>query len=521
MNKDDELLFADEAEDAQAQVNVKGEQAWKVLIVDDEQEVHNVTKLALRRFVFDGRPVEFISAFSAAEGRNLLEEHDDTAVVLLDVVMEDEGAGLRLAKYIREELGNRLVRIILRTGQPGQAPEYEVITAYDINDYKEKTELTTQKLYTTLVAALRSYRDLRIIDMNRKGLQKIVDSAGSIFELQSMQKFASGVLSQLVALLRLNPNALYCHASAFAATCPASGETTLQILAATGEFEALIGAKHRADAKALPGYPIISRAIEEQRSVFDKDCFVIFFRSKRGSENLIYLDGLRELAEWDRHLLEVFCTNVSIAFENIYLNEEVEDTQKEILFTLGEVAEARSQETGNHVRRVAEVTKLLALKAGLPEDEAEMIRMATPIHDLGKLAIPDAILNKPGKLSEEEFAIMKKHAEYGYEMLRHSHRPILKNGAVIALQHHERYDGKGYPNGLKGEEIHFYGRLVALADVFDALSTQRVYKKAWPMEEVVEYIREQRGAQFDPQIVDLFLEHVDEILRIRERYPED
>ena len=230
---------------------------------------------------------------------------------------------------------------------------------------------------------------------------------------------------------------------------------------------------------------------------------------------------MRELAEWDRHLLEVFCANVSIAFENIYLNEEVEDTQKEILFTLGEVAEARSQETGNHVRRVAEFAKLLAIKTGMSEEEAELVRMATPIHDLGKLAIPDAILNKPGKLSDEEFVIMKKHAEYGYEMLRNSHRPILKNGALIALQHHERYDGKGYPKGLKGEEIHLYGRIVALADVFDALSTHRVYKRAWPINEVVDYIKQQRGAQFDPQLVDLFLENVDEILRIRESYPED
>lgn len=521
MNKNDELLFADEAEKLETQDASGVEQPWKVMIVDDEQEVHNVTKLALRRFSFDGRQVEFISAYSALEGQRLLRENEDTAVVLLDVVMEDEGAGLRLAKYIREELNNKLVRIILRTGQPGQAPEYEVITAYDINDYKEKTELTTQKLYTTLVAALRSYRDLRIIDMNRKGLQKIVDSAGTIFEMQSMQKFASGILAQLVALLRLNPNSLYCHAAGFAASCPEPGDTTLRILAATGDYEPLIGSKIEADASELPGYELIARALSEQRSIFEAESFVIFFRSKRGSENLIYLDGLRELAEWDRHLLEVFCANVSIAFENIYLNEEVEDTQKEILFTLGEVAEARSQETGNHVRRVAEFAKFLAVKTGMSEEEAELVRMATPIHDLGKLAIPDAILNKPGKLTDDEFVIMKKHAEYGHEMLRNSHRPILKTGALIAIQHHERYDGKGYPKGLKGEEIHLYGRIVALADVFDALSTHRVYKKAWPINEVVDYIKQQRGAQFDPLLVDIFLENVDEIMRIRESYPED
>jgi response regulator RpfG family c-di-GMP phosphodiesterase len=226
------------------------------------------------------------------------------------------------------------------------------------------------------------------------------------------------------------------------------------------------------------------------------------------------------LNEWDKDLIEIFCMNISVAFDNIYLNQEVEDTQKEILFTLGEVAEARSQETGCHVKRVAELAKLLALHYGFTEEEAELLRLATPIHDLGKLGISDEILNKPGKLTGEEFEIMKRHAEIGYEMLKNSGRSILKAGAIIAWQHHERYDGTGYPLGLKGEEIHIYSRIVAIADVFDALGNDRVYKKAWEDQEIIDYISSQRGKHFDPVLVDIFMKHLADIFSIRKTFPD-
>ncbi|HWR37963.1 MAG TPA: HD domain-containing phosphohydrolase, partial [Patescibacteria group bacterium] len=238
-------------------------------------------------------------------------------------------------------------------------------------------------------------------------------------------------------------------------------------------------------------------------------------KSGSGSESVIYFEGLKELTEWDKNLIEVFCMNVSVAFENIYLNQEMEDTQKEIIFTIGEIAEARSQETGFHVKRVGEYSKLLALKYGLSEPEAEIIRLASPMHDVGKLGIMDAILNKPDLLTAQEFEVVKQHVRVGHEMLKNSSRTIMRAAAIIALQHHERYDGGGYPSGLKGEEIHIYGRITAIADVFDALGCERVYKKAWPTEEILDYFREQRGRQFDPRLVDIFFDNLEEILRIR------
>jgi response regulator RpfG family c-di-GMP phosphodiesterase len=198
------------------------------------------------------------------------------------------------------------------------------------------------------------------------------------------------------------------------------------------------------------------------------------------------------------------------------LNKEIEETQREVVFTMGSIGESRSKETGNHVKRVAEYSKLLALYYGLGENEAEMLRQASPMHDIGKVAIPDAVLNKPGRFDEEERRIMDTHAALGYEMLKYSHRELLLMAATVAHEHHEKWDGSGYPRGLSGESIHIYGRITALADVFDALGSDRVYKKAWDDEKIFSLFKEERGKHFDPVLIDIFFDHLDEFLTIRD-----
>ena len=200
------------------------------------------------------------------------------------------------------------------------------------------------------------------------------------------------------------------------------------------------------------------------------------------------------------------------------LNHEIENTQKEVVFTMGSIGESRSKETGNHVKRVAEYSKLLALYYGLDEKEAEMLKQASPMHDIGKVAIPDAVLNKPGRFDEAERKIMDTHAALGYEMLKHSNRALLKTAAIVAYEHHEKWDGSGYPRGLSGENIHIYGRITALADVFDALGSDRVYKQAWDDEKIFNLFKEERGKHFDPTLVDIFFEHLNEFLKIRETF---
>ena len=205
--------------------------------------------------------------------------------------------------------------------------------------------------------------------------------------------------------------------------------------------------------------------------------------------------------------------------ELIALNDEIESTLRETVFTMGVIEEQRSKETANHTRRVSLYSRLLAEKLCLPQEQVDLIMAASPLHDIGKLGIPDDILFKPGLYNDEERKVMENHPIIGHEMLKHSKRDILMAACTIAYQHHEKWDGTGYPRGLKGDEIHIFGRIVALADVFDALYSPRVYKEAWHLEEVVTWIRNERGKHFDPVLVDLFLENVDDFVEIYNRYP--
>ena len=203
------------------------------------------------------------------------------------------------------------------------------------------------------------------------------------------------------------------------------------------------------------------------------------------------------------------------------LAEENSQTQKEMIFLMSEAVEKRSKETGNHIKRVAAYSRVLARAYGLSEEETYILEFASPMHDIGKIGIPDAILNKPGKLTQDEFKIMKEHSQLGYEILNTSPRGVLKAAATVAFEHHEKWDGSGYPKGLKGEEIHIYGRITAVADVFDALGSDRCYKKAWLLEDTLALFKDQRAKHFDPRLVDLLFENLDDIIYIRDKYKDE
>lgn len=198
------------------------------------------------------------------------------------------------------------------------------------------------------------------------------------------------------------------------------------------------------------------------------------------------------------------------------LNREIVSTQMEVVNKMGEIAETRSKETGNHVKRVALYTEVLALKYGMSEQEVEILKQASPMHDIGKVGISDSILNKPGKLTKEEFEIMKKHTLLGHNILKESTGEVFQAATIIAKEHHEKFDGTGYPFGLKQEEIHIYGRITAIADVFDALGHDRVYKKAWDVEKILDLFQREKGKHFDPRLIELFFQHLDKFLEIKE-----
>lgn len=254
-----------------------------------------------------------------------------------------------------------------------------------------------------------------------------------------------------------------------------------------------------------------------------RSIMVIPFRDNEGNVMGAYQainkwSGKRPFTEKDLEYLTLAASYSGKSLESAMLAHEIEETQKEIIFAMGAIGEVRSKETGNHVKRVAEYSYLIALALGMNRDEAELLKMASPMHDIGKVAIPDAVLAKPGKLTEAEYEMMKTHTTIGYNLLKNSRRRILKAAAVIAAQHHERWDGTGYPNGLKGEEIHIFGRITAAADVFDALSSDRVYKKAWELQRILDLFEKERGAHFDPKVVDALMAIVPDLLAVRDRY---
>jgi HD-GYP domain-containing protein (c-di-GMP phosphodiesterase class II) len=262
---------------------------------------------------------------------------------------------------------------------------------------------------------------------------------------------------------------------------------------------------------------------DQQTGYRTKALLVIPFRNSQGEIMGAYqainkLTASEQFSDKDMEYLTLASSYAGKSLESALLTNEIEETQKEIIFRMGEIGESRSKETGNHVKRVAEYSYLLALGLGMSQEEAELLKMTSPMHDIGKVAIPDSVLNKPGKLTDEEFKLMQNHTRIGYNLLKNSNRHILKTAAVVAYEHHEKWNGRGYPRGIKGEDIHIYGRITAIADVFDALGSERVYKQAWELERILTLFKEERGEHFDPKVVDAFFQQLPAILRVRDQY---
>ena len=487
------------------------------MVVDDEPDVHEVTTMIFKRFQLDGRPLEIFHAYTGIAARDVLQRQSDIALVLLDVVMETERSGLDFVRWCREELGNRFVRIVLRTGQPGQAPEQQVIVDYDINDYREKTELDRKRFFTVMITALRGYRDIMEVEQARQlqlryrsGLERVLEATNSLFEHRRLTDFAGGLLEQIMAILRLSEKGVLVQARGV------SGVQSGQ------EFEMLASFPESKSPSALDPdlTAALSRALDVKASGLNGDIFVGYYPSRTPKITLLAIKGAGHIDDFDMQLLKVFSSGIAIAFDNILLNQEVLDTQGELIHRMGDAVESRSHEAGFHVKRMAELSHRLALAYGMSPEEADIVRRAAPMHDIGKIATPDAVLLKTSRLTPDEWEIMRQHPALGHSILDGSKRPVIAAAAMIAHQHHEKIDGSGYPQGLVGDDINVYARIVAVADVFDALSHVRCYKPAWPMVDVLNYLREASGTHLDANIVKLLIENLDEAIAINALYPE-
>ncbi|PWC32517.1 DUF3369 domain-containing protein [Azospirillum sp. TSO35-2] len=317
---DDELLFGpdDGAVTAARPLRPSGD-PWPILVVDDDPQVHAMTAVLLRDFDFDGRPFEVVSALSAEEAKAVLAERPDLPVALLDVVMETEDAGLRLVRHIRDDLGNRRMRVILRTGQPGQAPERDVIVGYDINDYKAKSELTAQRLFTTLVSALRAWRDIVTIERNRLGLERILSASASLFEIRSMRAFVERLVEQIARVVEPGsaPAVMACRRME-----RGDGSSHAAVVAGLGRFGLAVGLPVTEALAAGPAAEV-EDALRSQRNVYDDDHCVLVFRTREHGVTILWLERAERYTADEHRLLELFCNRVAIGFDNVCLYEEL------------------------------------------------------------------------------------------------------------------------------------------------------------------------------------------------------
>jgi len=494
--------------------------SWKILIVDDDPGIHAITKTVLRDLIYENRTLDFLSAFGRGEAERLLRQNPDICLILLDVVMEEDDSGLRLVRFVRETVANSLIRIILRTGQPGKAPSQQVIVEYDINDYEEKTDLTAQKLYTTVIASLRNYRDLEsldgkrgILERHRSGLSRVSEATSSLYGAGRPVEFAKNAYRRMISILEGMGRPT---SGSFVAIQDVSH---FGLLAGDGEFAKQDGT----EVRSVVGDEVMEnlRALRRDgRTLLFEDGGVYFYKDARSYRLLLHARGVGRMEAHDRQILDIFATNLSLAFENMRLNREIVGTQEDLIARLGEVVETRSHDTAQHVRRVGELSGILAAKLGYSDTEVHELKLASALHDIGKVGIPDDILLKPDVLNEQEFAVVKTHTEIGYNLLAGSSRPLLRMAAQICLQHHERFDGTGYPRGLRGEEIQVNARIVALCDVFDSLTHGRLHREPWDIDRVADHLKEGRGQAFDPMLVDLFLDGLDAALDVDRQFPD-
>jgi len=338
MAEDDIVQLIDDPREKPAEQGPR----WRIAVIDDEPAVHDGTRFALSDYRLHGQGLEILSAYSAAEGRELMRRHSDVAVVLLDVIMETDTAGLSLVEFIRKELKNETVRIILRTGQPGQAPERRVIVDYDINDYKAKTELTADKLFTSLTAALRSYQQLQRMVETRRGLEIIIDAASTLFDFKSMQRLAEGVLTQIGSLLNVD------CAGILVLREPQNAHETFSVLAGSGCYSRFIGSEVsqilESDLRRL-----VEEAFARRHHEFSSRRSVLYIRTVSGREVVVVLEAARQLSSTDRTLVEIFCSRLSVAFDNVILYEQLQLANTR----LEERVAARTQELTNANRRLA------------------------------------------------------------------------------------------------------------------------------------------------------------------------
>jgi len=484
----------------ESQLQQRKNSIWKVLIVDDEPDVIKITKINLKNFIYLDRKLEFIEAASAREAYEKMELHPDIALALIDVVMETDDAGLRLIEHIRNNLDNKMIRLVIRTGQPGLAPERMIIDKYDINDYKDKGELTAQKLYTTVRFSLKEFHNILLAENNRRALKHIIHVTPFLYNLRLdyLEQYFHWVLTQLVYVYRLGHTGMISTIEGMVATFD---KKNVLLQASIGDFEMDSFSKDRRDEI----FEICKRVVLENRSPQGLRAGSVVLPLKTAKEILgfVYLECPEITKSEDIELLQVLVNQCATGLDNFRLHHQLEESYDQSIDMLAIVSEFKDRTIAGHIHRIQELTRRLSIALGLSELNADLYAKASRLHDIGKVGIPDNILCKPAKLTPDEFKIIANHTTFGDKILERA--PTLDTARIIARSHHENWDGSGYPLGMCGADIPMVARIVAVADVFDALASPRPYKKAWEISDIIQEIEACSVSKFDPIVAATFL----------------
>jgi diguanylate cyclase (GGDEF)-like protein len=449
---------------------------WRVLVVDDDLEVHTVTRLIFAKTLFKKRKIELLNAYSAAEAQQILQTEPDIAVILLDVVMETEDAGLLLVHTIRQDMNNQAVRIILRTGQPGQAPEERVIVDYDINDYKAKSELTSQKLFTTVIASLRSYETIISLEKTRLGLEKIIDSSDSLFQISSMREFASGMLTQLSSFLDCKPEGILCiegYSNAEASLDKDHLCDGLEVVAATGRYDDCLSCLHPLDKAACQHKDMVThvqKALSERKNQFDDNYTVLYLETGEYKAITALVHSDHVIDEHDQRLLAVFASKISIALANVIHYQKMISAEE---------AATTDFLTGLNNRRQL-LRQGIPLLAGAHRSGTQLAVAMLDIdyfkrvndaygHDTG-----DVVLKHIGALLKERFRLSDIVARYGGEEFCII-APQLDSNQAFELFDEFRYELSMQKIEVLGSPLHItvsIGVTTVLCDSLDEMISQ-------------------------------------------------
>ncbi|MGR9051396.1 MAG: bifunctional diguanylate cyclase/phosphodiesterase [Gammaproteobacteria bacterium] len=428
MTRQDELIvFSDD--DNKDVIHETVKPSWRILIADDDRDVHESTVFALQRLVVLDKSLEFLHAYSAVETLELLRNNGDIAVILLDVVMETEDAGLKIVRTIRQALNLTDVRIILRTGQPGYAPEMDAIRLYEINDYKTKNELTRVKLYTSLTAAIRAYDQLQRLNASRLGLKRILDASHIFITAKGLRDFAEGVIMQLAGFIGIEPEGLVCARSiGHDGTAP-----HYEIIGAAGHYANLIN-RPLTQIDNPTVHRLIEQCLNEQQSILENRAVVLFCPGRSGQDFATYIDSNRSLRESDRSLIDLFCYNIGLCGDNITLIDHLRiaatadslvKLPNRLAFieaidrTLGDTDRSDDIVALLNIDRFAEINDLLDSRYG--------DTMLREIADRLRQRLPDSVM--VARVAGGEFGLFGKEAFLSPQILHHFfHAPIAIDG---------------------------------------------------------------------------------------------